>query len=121
MPTYIVPALTFVLGFILAMLASQRVTDKAAQLQRDIVKRGLVATGRVVRIWQPPLAGSFARIYFEFAPEGGVNLVRCCHIDRRASGSKASLPAPGAAVVVRYLQENPAQAVIAKLVSRFAY
>lgn len=119
MPAYIFPALTFFLGFIFAMLASQRVTDKAAQLQRDIAKCGRTASGRVVRVWQPPLAGSFARIYFEFAPEDGGELIRGCHIDRRASGAKASLPAPGARVVVRYLPEKPAQAVIAKLISRF--
>jgi hypothetical protein len=121
MPIYIVPALTFVLGFIFAMLASHRVTDKASRLQRDIAKRGRSTSGTVLRIWQPPIVGSFARIYFEFEPEGAGNVFRCCHIDRRASRAKASLPAPGAAVVVHYLPENPAQAVIVKLVSRFAY
>lgn len=121
MPEYIVPALTFLLGFIFAMRTSQRVTDKASQLQRDIAKRGHSTSGRVVKVWQPPLMGSFARIYFEFEPEGLSRVVRCCHIDRRAAGTKASLPAPGASVVVYYLPENPAQAVIAKLVSRFAY
>jgi hypothetical protein len=121
MPEYIVPALTFLLGFILAMRASQRVTDKASQIQRDIARRGHSISGKVVDIWHPPLIGSFARIYFEFEPEGLGRVVRCCHIDRRASSAKASLPAPGASVVVYYLPENPSQAVIAKLVSRFAY
>jgi hypothetical protein len=121
MPEYIVPALTFLLGFILAMRTSQRVTAKASQVQRDIAKRGQSTSGTVVRVWQPPLAGSFARVYFEFEPEGSGDVVRCCHIDRRAAGSKASLPAPGASVTVYYLPENPGQAVIAKLVSRFAY
>jgi hypothetical protein len=121
MPEYIVPALTFLLGFILAMRTSQRVTDKASQLQRDIAKRGLTASGKIVRVWQPPLMGSFARVYFEFEPEGSGRIVRGCHIDRRIAGAKASLPAPGASVVVYYLPENPAQAVIGKLVSRFAY
>jgi hypothetical protein len=121
MPEYIVPALTFLLGFVLAMRTSQRVNDKATQLQRDIVKRGQAAHARVVRIWQPPLMGSFARIYFEFEPEGLGRVIRGCHIDRRVSAMKSSLPAPGATVVVHYLPEDPAQAVIAKLVSRFAF
>lgn len=121
MPEYIVPALTFLLGFILAMRTSVRVTDKASQWQRDIAKRGQSTSGRVVRVWQPPLMGSFARIYFEFEPEGSGRVLRCCHIDRRGGGAKASLPAPGSSVVVYYLPENPAQAVIAKLVSRFAF
>lgn len=121
MPEYIVPVLTFLLGFIVAMKQSQRVTDKASQLQRDIAKRGQSTAGKVLRVWQPPLMGSFARIYFEFEPEGMGRVVRCCHIDRRMGGGRASLPPPGASVVVFYLPENPAQAVIAKLVSRFAY
>ena len=121
MPEYIVPALTFLLGFILAMRTSQRTTDKASQLQRDIAKRGQSASGTVVRVWQPPLMGSFARIYFEFEPEGMGRRVRCCHIDRRSGDAKASLPAPGASVIVYYLPDDPARAVIAKLVSRFAY
>lgn len=121
MPEYIVPALTFLLGFVLAMRAAQRETDKASQLQRDIAKRGQSTSGTVVKVWQPPLMGSFARIYFEFEPEGLGRVVRGCHIDRRTGGAKASLPAPGVAVIVYYLPENPARAVIAKLVSRFAY
>jgi hypothetical protein len=120
MTAYFIPAISFLAGALIAMIASHRANSREARLQQDILKRGIAAQGRVTRIWQPPLAGRFARIYFEFEPEGAEQVLQCCHIDRRsASEWMASLPAAGASVTVRYLPENPARAVIAKLVSRF--
>jgi len=111
--------MSFVAGVLIAMIASQRATTRAAQLQHDIARRGQLAHGVVTRIWRPPLAGSFPRIYFEFRPEGSAQALRCCHVDRRSAwGMSASLPAEGTTVAVRYLPENPARAVIARLVSR---
>lgn len=119
MPTYFIPVLTFFLGVVLAMLLSQRTTDRAAERQRHIAYRGKPAQGRIMKVWQPPLAGSFARIYFEYEPEGEPRRVRCVHIDRRPKAMSASLPPPGTLVKIHYLPDDPAKAVIAKLVSRF--
>jgi hypothetical protein len=114
-------AIAFLSGALVAMIASVKSVSRGVQLQQEILKRGLVAQGRIVRLWRPPVFGAFTRIYFEFEPEGA-DAVTGCHVDRRAAGElSASLPAVGSAVSVRYLRENPTQAVIAKLVSRFMH
>jgi hypothetical protein len=113
-------AIAFLSGALVAMIASCKSVSRGVQLQQEILKRGLVAQGRIVRLWRPPLFGAFTRIYFEFEPEGATDMVVTCHVDRRSAGElSASLPAVGSAVSVRYLRENPTRAVIAKLVSRF--
>jgi hypothetical protein len=90
------------------------------RLQQNILKDGAAAQGKIIHLWRPPLFGAFTRIYFEFQPEGSASAVRTCHVDRRSVGELvASLPAVGSTVSVRYLRENPTQAVIARLVSRF--
>lgn len=102
------------------MIASCTTAARGAQQAQEILKRGRLAEGKVLRVWRPPLTGSFARVYFEFEPEGLGRSVRCCHVDRRpADVQLASLPPVGASVRVSYLPENPTRAVIAKLVSRF--
>lgn len=111
----------FLGGAVWSLLATQRNDAKGIASQRDILKRGVVADGRVTKVWRPPLFGSFPRVYFEFQPHGSGHIVRGCHVHREAhEGFVASLPAVGTAVTVRYLPENPPQAVIAKLVSRWA-
>jgi hypothetical protein len=93
---------------------------RSARLQQEILQRGHAAYATILRVWRPPLAGSFHRIYFEFAAPGLAAPVQTCHIDRRSLGElTASLPPVGANVAIRYLPENPSQAVITKLVSRF--
>jgi hypothetical protein len=111
----------FIGGAVWSLFASQRSDAKGVEVQRDILKRGACAEGRVIKVWRPPLFGSFPRVYFEFQPEGSESTVRGCHVHRGAhEGFVASLPAVGTAVAVRYLPENPLRAVIAKLVSRWA-
>jgi hypothetical protein len=120
MPAEFVSAIAFLSGALVAMIASCKSVSRGVQLQQEILKRGVLAQGKVVRLWRPPLFGAFTRIYFEFEPNGAEQAVRSCHVDRRSSAElAASLPAVGSSVGVRYLPENPAQAVIAKLVSRF--
>lgn len=112
-------AISFLGGILVAMILSCRSVSKGAQLQQEILKRGHIAQGRILKVWRPPLAGSFTRVYFEFEPVAG-EPVQSCHIDRRTVDElAASLPAVGASVGVRYLPEDPTNAVIAKLVSRF--
>jgi hypothetical protein len=119
MPPELLSSIAFVIGMFFAMNTSRRLTERQAMEQQQILKAGSVAQGIVIRIWQPPMAGSFPRIYFVFDP--GTGAVEGCHIDRRPPGTSASLPAVGASVSVRYLPDNPDAAVIAKLVSRFVY
>lgn len=119
MPAELMSAIAFLTGALVAMIASCQSVSKASALQREILKRGKVAQGRVLRIWRPPVLGSFTRVYFEFQPCEHESPVRTCHIDRRYGEPTASLPPVGATVGVRYMPENPTKAVIAKLVSRF--
>jgi hypothetical protein len=120
MPAEFVSAIAFLGGALAAMIASCQSVSRGVQLQQEILKRGVLAQGTVVRLWRPPVFGAFTRIYFEFAPDDSENTVRTCHVDRRTYGAvAASLPPVGSSVGVRYLAENPTQAVIAKLVSRF--
>ena len=109
-------------GVALAMILSGKVVLSGLLSAQQIARDGRTAQGTVVRIWRPPVAGSFPRVYFEFRPEGSEQPVRCCHTDRRVlSGETTSLPAVGSQVSVRYLPENPRRAVIARLVSRFTH
>jgi hypothetical protein len=120
MPAEYVPALAFLGGALVAMVASSLAVTLGSQLQQEILKRGAIAQGRVLRIWRPPLFGAFTRVYFEFQPhESQYASVQTCHVDRRTGESTASLPAVGTVVRVKYLPERPTRAVIAKLVSRF--
>lgn len=120
MPMEILSVAAFLGGAVLSVMASTRVDAKGAEFQQHILKRGEQVQGRVTKVWRPPLLGSFPRVYFEFEPTGTDQVVQCCHIDRRPlAGYVSSLPAIGTAVAVRYLPENPAHAVIAKLVSRW--
>lgn len=116
----ILSAIAFVVGMCFAMNTLRRLTAEQNFEQQQILRSGAAAQGIVTQVWQPPLIGSFPRIYFRFEPQGGEGPIECCHIDRRPLGNAmASLPAVGAAVSIRYLPENPNRAVIAKLVSRF--
>lgn len=113
-------ALFFLTGMLAAMIASCTLASRGMQRAQEILQRGQSVQGRILRVWRPPIAGSFARIYFEFVPQGMGEAVRCCHVDRRVPGSLiVSLPPAGATVRVSYLPENPREAVIARLVARF--
>lgn len=115
----IISAIAFVVGMFFAMNTSRRLTAQQSFEQQQILRAGATAQGIVTQVWQPPLTGSFTRIYFRFETQDG-GAIECCHVDRRPHGdSMASLPAVGASVSVRYLPDNPRSAVIAKLVSRF--
>jgi hypothetical protein len=116
----LIPIIAFLSGAMAAAVISCVTASRASKEQMEILKRGQAAHGRVIHIWRPKLYGAFTRIYFEFEPAGLDGPVRGCHVDRRVAGEpKASLPAIGATVAVRYLPDSPRQAVIARLVSRF--
>ena len=113
--------IAFVGGAIIAMMLSTKSMSRAVRRQQDILAKGILARGTVTRLWQPPLTGAFTRIYFEFWPSDGEHPVQTCHVDRRSANDWiASLPQIGADVAVRYLPDNPSQAVIVKLVSKLA-
>jgi predicted membrane-bound mannosyltransferase len=110
----------FIGGAVLSMFATSRADAKGLLSQQEILKRGERVEGRITKVWRPPLLGSFPRVYFEFQPPGSERMIQGCHIDRRPlAGYISSLPATGTSVAVCYLPENPAHAVIAKLVSRW--
>lgn len=118
MPPEYFSAMTFLAAMLVAMVVSCVAAARGVRTSQEILKQGQCAEGRVLRVWRPPVAGSFARIYFEFEPAGGA-AVRCCHVDRRPLDMQlASLPAVGASVRVSYLPEQPTRAVIARLVPR---
>jgi hypothetical protein len=119
MPAQYAPLIAFLGGAFLALIASSRFVTLGAQLQQEILKRGAIAQGRILRVWRPPLFGAFTRVYFEFQPHEAPQSVLTCHVDRRLGESRTSLPAIGTWVRVKYLPERPSRAVIAKLVSRF--
>lgn len=122
MPAEFMSAIAFLAGALIAMIASCQSVTKGMQLQQEILKRGAAAQGRILRVWRPPVFGAFTRVYFEFEPIERGAPVQTCHIDRRSLGeTRASLPAVGSNVNVRYLPEQPTRAVIAKLVSRFTH
>ena len=119
MPAEYSSALAFLAGALVAMIVSVRHVSLGSQLQQEILKRGAIAQGRILRIWRPPVLGAFTRVYFEFQPVEAPASVQTCHVDRRGGDWNASLPAVGSFVRVKYLPERPSHAVIAKLVSRF--
>jgi hypothetical protein len=122
MPIDLPSLIAFSGGIVLAMILSGKIAIRGVLDSQHIAKNGQVTEGVVIRVWRPPMAGSFPRVYFEFQPHGSQTRIQGCHIDRRAlSGEVTSLPAVGSRVMVRYLPENPAQAVIARLVSRFTH
>jgi hypothetical protein len=114
MPAQYFSAIVFLFGALAAMVASSLSVTIGAQLQQEILKRGAVAQGRILRMF-----GAFTRVNFEFHPVDAPASVQTCHVDRRMGESRASLPAVGTFVRVKYLPERPSRAVIAKLVSRF--
>jgi hypothetical protein len=110
----------FVGGAVWSLLAARKGDEKGLEEQREILKNGVQARARVVKIWSPPLLGSYPRIYFEFQPAETQSTVRACHIHRGFhEGFVASLPAVGTEMSIRYLPYRPTRAVIAKLVSRW--
>jgi hypothetical protein len=121
MPAEYMPLIAFLAGALIVMISSARFVGQGIRMQQEIAKRGVAAQATVVKLWQPPVTGAFVRIYFEFQPDGAESPVRTCHVDRRSADElSASLPQVGAHVTVRYLPDNPAHAVIVKLVSRLA-
>jgi hypothetical protein len=119
MPDVYVSAIAFLVGALVAMIASSRSVTLGSQLQQEILKRGRIAQGRIQRNRRPPVFGAFTRVYFEFQPVDAPASVQTCHVDRRMGEAMASLPAVGTWVRVKYLPERPSRAVIARLVSRF--
>ena len=90
-----------------------------AAKQRLIVQVGATCFGKVVAIQHPFMLDECIRVYFDFVPTGMNEPVRVCHIaPRNAIESNRSLPATGSTVTIRYLPEQPRQAVIGKLVAQ---
>ncbi|MET0497086.1 MAG: DUF3592 domain-containing protein [Steroidobacteraceae bacterium] len=90
---------------------------RQVQRQMEIVSRGQCCQGRVLAVQRPFLLETATRLYFEFAPPGADRPVQCCHTEIASSDrATVALPTVGTYVTVRYLPENPQEAVIGKLV-----
>src|SRR5262249_38835859 len=112
--------MAFLIGITFHMALSHVSGGVQTRREQEIARRGEFVQGRVVGIQRPFLLDSATRLYFEFAPQGSDEVVRCCHVFRADGMELAqSLPAPGALVTIRYLREDPREAIIGKLVSRF--
>jgi hypothetical protein len=100
------------------MAVAHAVRIEQSRRQHDIASRGECCEGKVIAVQRPFMMDTSTRLYFEFAPPGAPDPVRCCHVEHRAAGDlPASLPAAGTSVTVHYLPEQPHRAVIGKLVS----
>ena len=111
-PLFLLTAIT------LWLAAKHAIAAHQSMKQRQIAQFGRAGEGRVVAIQRPFLLDNCTRLYFDFLPDGTEHAVRACHVDRRSPQElKASLPAQGTVVSVRYLPDHPDQAVIGKLVS----
>ena len=118
MPIEVTTALIALTAITLSLAAKHVIAAHHAMKQREIARHGRVGEGRVVAIQRPFLLDNCTRLYFDFLPDGTEHAVRACHVDRRPPDEfKASLPAQGTLVSVRYLPEHPRQAVIGKLIS----
>lgn len=117
----LIAPIILLIGLTLWLAIRHAVRVEQDRRQHDIAARGAYCQGRVVAIQRPFLLDTCTRLYFEFAPPGSDEPVRCCHVDRRpADEISASLPSTGTVVTVRYLPEQPSRAIIGKLVSSFS-
>lgn len=114
--TFILP-IGFLLGVTAWAMLLQFLRHQQACRQQEIARRGACCNGKVVAIQRPSMVDACTRLYFDFEPPGANRPLRVCHIDRRPVGqSPASLLHTGEAVIVRYLPEQPRQAVISDLI-----
>ena len=93
MPAEYSSALAFLAGALVAMIASVRSVTLGAQLQQEILKRGAIAQGRILRIWRPPVFGAFTRVYFEFQPHEARGVG--ADVPRRSPRGRVDRLAPG--------------------------
>ena len=120
MPAEFMSAFAFLAGALVAMVGTCVSVSRGAQLQQEILKRGLPAHGRVLRIWRPPVFGAFTRVYFEFQPIDARRRSR--PVTSTAASPMSSPRCPRSAARCAYVSAgNPSRAVIAKLVSRFEH
>jgi hypothetical protein len=118
---HLITPIAFLIGLTLWLAIRHVVRAEQDRRQHEVAARGEFCQGRVVAIQRPFFLDTSTRLYFEFAPPGVEQPMRCCHVDRRPPDEiSASLPSAGTVVTVRYLPEQPSRAVIGKLVSSFS-
>lgn len=95
---------------------STAASRRQEQREIELATRGECCQGRILAVQRPFLLESTTRLYFEFAPPGWKTKVQCCHTERRLPERiDTLLPSVGMYVTVRYLPENPQEALIGKL------
>lgn len=117
MPIEIVAAVSFLMCTVIALIAAQWWRARQNSLELELMKRGAVATGKVVAINRPIGSPHETHVYFSFDPTGTRPVLRSCCVDMRALRQQHAVefPAVGTQVSVRYLPEDPEHAVIAQL------
>ncbi len=110
--------LFIVLAGVVAWLAVRHALAVARERRQvEISHHGESCQGRVVAIQEPFMLDACVRLYFDFVPDGADKPLRACHIARCSSDQiKRALPVAGSTVTVRYLREQPKQAVIPRLI-----
>lgn len=95
--------------------------ERESKRQLRIAALGEICDGTIIAVQRPFLFDTSTRLFFEFAPRGRTQAMRCCHVARcDAHGATAVLPHTGARITVRYLPEAPQYAVIGALIGSVA-
>jgi len=117
MGEHILLPIVLLIGLLFWLTMKHVVAAHQSLKQTQIATYGLSCEGKVVAIQRPFMLDHCTRLYFDYVPDGSDRPLRACHVDRRAQDvMRASLPAMGATVSVRYLPDRPQQAVIRKLI-----
>jgi hypothetical protein len=114
-PFELVLAVFVVLSAAAYNVMTQRRLSRAARVQQDILERGAEVRGCIVAINRPLFAGGTAEVYFTFDTAHGPELHSCAITPGTL---RESIPAIGTPITIRYLPEDPAQALIPQLVRR---
>lgn len=113
--TFFLP-IGLLLGLAAWIALVQFLRHEQTRRQREIFSRGACCVGKVVAIQRPSVVDTCTRLYFDFEPPEADRPLRVCHVDRGAAGQLPStLPYIGQMVSVRYLREQPQQALISNL------
>jgi hypothetical protein len=110
--------IAIIIGILVWLTMKRVVAVHQSVKQLQIAAYGVACEGKVVAIQRPFMLDDCTRLYFDYKPAGAKRPLRACHVARRGSDKvQTAMPAAGSVVSVRYLPDEPRQAVIRKLVA----
>lgn len=117
MPAEVITAVTILMAVMIVSLSAQWRRARQSILDRQLLERGVLTTGKVVAINRPIGLPYESHVYFTFEVPGRSPILRSCCVDMRALREQHALAIPnvGTQVPVRYLPHAPSHAVIAQL------